>query len=346
MRKLIFNKLKKPLIIAEMSANHCGSLRNALQIIDSAKKCKVDAIKIQTYIPSEITLNSNKKDFIIKAKKSLWSKKKLYDIYSEGCLKKEWHKKIFSYAKRKKIICFSTPFDEKSVDFLENLNCPMYKIASFEINHHPLIEKICKTKKPIIFSTGMATKQEIKTVLKILKKNKIKNFAMLKCVSHYPAEDSDYNLKTIKEMKKLFKCTVGLSDHTLGIGVAIASIAHGGMIVEKHFKLDTNKTGLDTDFSISENLMAELVKGCNSAYQSIGDIKFGPTKNEIPYLKFRRSIYACLDIKKGEILTKNNIKVVRPAGGMHPKFFNTILGKKAKQNIKFADKITRNKIKY
>ena len=343
MKKIIFKKLKQPFIIAEMSANHCGSLSNALRLIDEAKKCKVDAIKIQTYHPSELTLDSSKKDFVITDKKSLWKKRRLHDIYSEGYLPKEWHNQIFSYARKKKIICFSTPFDESSVDFLEKLKCPIYKISSFEVNHHPLIERICKTKKPIILSTGMATLKEIQDVIKIFKKYKIRNYAILKCVSHYPANPKDYNLKSIIDLSKKFNCTVGLSDHTVGIGVAIASIALGGMVIEKHFKLKSKK-GLDSKFSISKNSMSQLVKECHDAFKSIGSVKFGPSSNEMPYLKFRRSIYASALIRKGEILSKQNIKVVRPSFGLHPKFFNKILGKKAKKNIKFAERITKKKI--
>lgn len=345
MKKIVFNKLKKPFIIAEMSANHCGSLSNALKLIDNAKKCGVDAIKIQTYHPSELTLDSNKKDFLITDKKSLWKKRKLYDIYSEGYLPKEWHKKIFTYARKKKINCFSTPFDEGSVDFLEKLKCPIYKIASFEINHHPLIEKICKTQKPIILSTGMAKLDEIQEVIKIFKKYKIRNYAILKCVSHYPANSEDYNLKSLGDLSKRFNCTVGLSDHTVGIGVAIASIALGGMIIEKHFKLDSKKS-LDSKFSISKNSMSQLVYECHEAFQSIGVVKFGPSSNEIPYLKFRRSIYASASIRKGEILSKKNIKIVRPSYGLHPKFLSNVLGKKVKKDIKFAERITKKKIQF
>ncbi|MAH97843.1 MAG: pseudaminic acid synthase [Euryarchaeota archaeon] len=343
MKKIIFKKLKKPFIIAEMSANHCGSLSNALKLIDEAKKCGVDAIKIQTYHPSELTLDSSEKDFVISDKKSLWKKRRLYDIYSEGYLPKEWHNKIFSHARKKKILCFSTPFDESSVDFLEKLKCPIYKIASFEVNHHPLIERICKTKKPIILSTGMATLKEIQDVIKIFKRYKISNFAILKCVSHYPANPKDYNLKSIIDLSKRFNCVVGLSDHTVGIGVAISSIALGGMVVEKHFKLKSKK-GLDSKFSISKNSMLQLVNGCHDAFKSLGNVKFGPSLNEIPYLKFRRSIYASSYIRKGEALSIKNTKVVRPSYGMEPKFFKKILGKKAKKNIKFAERITIKKI--
>jgi len=343
MKKIIFKKLKKPFIIAEMSANHCGSLSNAIRLIDQAKQCGVDAIKIQSYHPSELTLNSSEKDFIITDKKSLWKKRKLHDIYSEGYLPKAWHSKIFLYARKKKIICFSTPFDEGSVDFLEKLKCPIYKIASFEVNHHPLIERICKTKKPIILSTGMATLKEIQDVVEIFKRYKISNYAILKCVSHYPANPKDYNLKSIVNLSKRFNCTAGLSDHTVGIGVAIASVALGGMIIEKHFKLESKK-GLDSKFSINKNSMSQLVNECHEAFKSVGTIKYGPSSNEIPYLKFRRSIYASASIKKGEVLSQENIKVVRPSYGLHPKFFTKILGKKAKKNIKFAERITIKKI--
>jgi pseudaminic acid synthase len=231
------NKNNKPFIIAEMSGNHNGLLSNALKLVDLAAKCGADAIKLQTFTPDTITMKSKRKEFYIKDKKNLWKNNSLFELYKKAHTPWKWHHKIFERAKKKKIICFSSPFDETAVDFLEKLNAPFYKIASFENTHFPLLKKVAKTGKPIIMSTGLASIKEITESVKFLRKNGCKSLALLKCTSAYPAEPSDLNLQTIKDLKKRFNCEVGISDHSLGIGAAIAAISLGAVIIEKHFSL-------------------------------------------------------------------------------------------------------------
>ncbi len=330
-RKIDINN--KPFIVAEMSGNHNNSLNRALKIIDAAAKCGADAIKLQTYTADTITLDSNKKYFQIKDSKSLWNNETLHSLYEKAHTPWKWHKKLMQHARKRGIICFSAPFDLTAVDFLEELNCPIYKIASFENNHLPLIEKVSLTKKPIIISTGMATKKELLEIVKILNKNRCKNYMFLKCTSSYPASPSESNLITIKEMKKILKCEVGLSDHTMGVGVAIASVAHGATLIEKHFTLDRNDGGVDSAFSMDPNELSTLVQESNNAWQASGKILFGPSKSEKISVKFRRSIFFSKNLKKGEIISEENIKVIRPSNGLDPKYFFKILGKKVKSDV-------------
>ena len=329
----LISENKPPFIVAEISANHNNSLKRTLKLIDEAKNAGADAVKIQTYKAETITLNSKKKDFLIKNKKSLWFGKYLFELYSKGSLPWEWHKQIFARAKKNNILCFSTPFDESAIDFLEKLNCPVYKVASFENNHFPLIEKLIKIKKPIIISTGLTTFNDIKIIIKNFKQKNFRNFILLKCTSSYPAPEEDTNLKTLEDLKKRFKITVGLSDHTRGIGVAVASVAYGSSLIEKHFTLNKNDGGLDDSFSIDPKELKDLVTETKRAWQSKGKIYYGISKSEKPSLIFKRSIYSINDIKKGEIITKKNIKVIRPNKGLHPNFFYKILGKKTKKKI-------------
>ena len=292
---------KPPFIVAEISANHNNSLNRTLKLIDAAKNAGADAIKIQTYKPDTITLKSKKKDFLINNKKSLWFGKYLYELYSKGSLPWEWHKAVFERAKKNKITCFSTPFDETAVNFLEKLKCPLYKVASFENNHVPLIEKLISLKKPIIISTGLTRLNDIKFI--------------------------------IEDLRKRFKINVGLSDHTEGIGVAIASVMFGSVLIEKHFTLDKKDGGLDDSFSINPKELKELVVETKRAWKSKGKVYYGISKSERASIIFKRSIYISKNIKKNELFTKKNIKVIRPNLGLHPKYFNQILGKKAKKNL-------------
>ena len=324
-----------PRIIAEISANHNQSLDKAIQLIKKASKNGADFVKIQTYLPESLTLNSKKKDFMINDPKSLRHKKKLFDLYKIGETPYEWHKKIFDVAKKNNIILFASVFDEVSVDFLEKFNPPAYKIASFESNHFPLIEKVIKTKKPILISTGLNKLSEINSLVKFLKKNKCKNYALLKCTSSYPAQLKDLNIKTIRDMKDKFKCEIGYSDHSLGISAANSSIHYGASFIEKHICLDGEK-GIDSKFSLKVSKLKDFKKELLNTYNSIGKISYGPTKSEISYLKFRRSIYVSKNIAKGEKFTKKNIKVIRPSFGIEPKNFEKILGKTAKVDLKFA----------
>ncbi len=329
--RIISNK-SKPFIIAEMSANHNGSLNNALKLVDIAAKSGADAIKLQTYTADTMTIKSNRKEFLITNKKNLWKNKTLYELYKKGETPLSWHKKIFERAKKNKIICFSSPFDETAVDFLEKLKTPVYKVASFENEHYPLLKKIASTGKPVIMSIGMLNLNELEQSVNYLKKNGCKKIALLKCTSSYPAQSKDINILTIPYLKKKFKCEIGYSDHSLGIGASIAAIAHGASIIEKHFTLKKN-IGLDGKFSSDHSELSEMVKQCNIAKESLGKVKVGPSKNEIPSKKFKRSIYVVKKIKKGEKFTKENLKVIRPSIGLHPKYFEVILNKKAKKNI-------------
>ena len=271
---------KPPFIVAEISANHNNSLNRTLKLIDAAKNAGADAIKIQTYKPDTITLKSKKKDFLINNKKSLWFGKYLYELYSKGSLPWEWHKAVFERAKKNKITCFSTPFDETAVNFLEKLKCPLYKVASFENNHVPLIEKLISLKKPIIISTGLTRLNDIKFIIQNFKKKKFKNFVLLKCTSSYPAPEEDTNLKCIEDLRKRFKINVGLSDHTEGIGVAIASVMFGSVLIEKHFTLDKKDGGLDDSFSINPKELKELVVETKRAWKSKGKVYYGISKSE------------------------------------------------------------------
>jgi pseudaminic acid synthase len=339
--KIISNK-KPPFIVAEISANHNNNLKRALKLIDEAKKAGADAVKIQTYTADTITLDSKKRDFLITDKKSLWYGKYLYELYKKGSTPWEWHNEIFNRAKKNNLICFSTPFDETAVDFLRKFNPPVFKVASFENNHFPLIKKIIKTKKPIIISLGVSTLKDIQELVIYLRKNKAKNFALLKCTSSYPASVSDSNLKTILDIKKKFNVEVGLSDHTPGIGVAIASVAFGASIIEKHFTLNSNDGGLDDSFSINPSELNSLVCESRRAWESIGKKYYGILKSEENSIIFKRSIYASRNILKGEKFTKNNIKIIRPSFGISPKYFDKILGKKSLKSIEQATPIKKN----
>ena len=321
-----------PFIVAEMSGNHNQSKENAFKIVEAAVKSGADAIKLQTYTADTMTLNLKSKDFYISDNNSLWKGQSLSELYSKGSTPWNWHKDIIKYANKKKIICFSTPFDNSSVDFLESLNVPMYKIASFELTDIPLIKKVAKTKKPIIISTGMGSINEIEDAV-----NTVKQFGneliLLKCTSTYPAKAKDSNILTIPELKKLFSCEIGLSDHTKGIGTAIAAVSHGACLIEKHFTLDRKLGGIDSKFSLEPNELKSLVIESKQAYKSLGKIFIGPTKSEELSLKYRRSLYCSKDIKKGSKISKNNIKSIRPGYGISPKYYDELLGKKVKKNI-------------
>tara|TARA_Y100000590_G_C15631138_1_gene981243 strand:+ start:56 stop:1108 length:1053 start_codon:yes stop_codon:yes gene_type:complete len=323
-----------PLIIGEMSGNHNKSIENAIKIVIEAKKCGLKFLKLQTYTPDTITLNSKKKDFRIYDKKSIWHGKTLHNIYKEAYTPWDWHEKIIKKCNSLGITCFSTPFDITAVDFLEKLKVPAYKIASFEITDFQLIQRVARTKKPIILSTGMASKLEIKEALKIIKKNGNNKVALLKCTSAYPAPYENVNLNTIKDMRKTFKCEVGLSDHTLGIGTSIASIALGATIIEKHFTLDRKKGGIDSSFSIEPSEMKLLVQETLNAWKSIGEIKYGTTNSEKKSLNYRKSIYIINNKKKNDKIFREDLKVVRPGYGLHSKYFEKLIGKKIKKNIK------------
>lgn len=321
----------RPFIIAEMSGNHNQSLERALDIVKEAAKVGAHALKIQTYTADTMTLNINKNDFKIDNKDSLWAGNTLYELYQQAYTPWDWHKPIFDKCRELGIIPFSTPFDETAVDFLEELNVPMYKIASFENTDIPLIRKVGATGKPIIISTGMATVAEIDEAVRAARDAGCNEIILLKCTSTYPASPENTNISTIPHMKDLFKCQVGLSDHTMGTGVAVASVALGATVIEKHFTLSRADGGVDSAFSMEPLEMKALVNETERAWQALGKIEYGPTEKEKSSLKFRRSIYVTKDVKCGDILTKENTKIVRPGNGLEPKYYNLILGKKQRK---------------
>lgn len=322
-----------PFIIAEMSGNHNQSLERAFNIIEEAAKAGAHALKIQTYTADTMTLNMNTKDFKIEDEESLWSGRTLYTLYQQAYTPWEWHKPIFDKCRELGMIPLSTPFDESAVDFLEDLGVPIYKIASFENTDIPLIKKVAATGKPIIISTGMATVAEIDESIKAAKEAGCKELILLKCTSTYPASPENTNISTIPHMKELFNCQVGLSDHTMGTGVAVASVALGATIIEKHFTLSRADGGVDSAFSLEPSELKQLVVETERAWQALGQITYGPTDEEKASLKFRRSIYVKKDIKAGDIFTEDNIKVVRPGYGLEPKFYEIIIGRTAKKHF-------------
>lgn len=329
-----------PFIIAEMSGNHQQSLEKALKIVEMAAKAGVDAIKIQTYKADTMTLDARSNDFVIQDEKSVWNKRSLYDLYDEAYTPWEWHQEIFDYCEKLGMIGFSTPFDATAVDFLESLNVPCYKIASFESTDIPLIRKVAKTKKPLIISTGMCTAGEIEETIKVAREEGCQQIILLKCTSTYPASAENSNIMTIPHMKQLFQCQVGLSDHTLGIGVAVASVALGATVIEKHFTLSREDGGVDAHFSLEPNEMENLVKETKAAWEALGKATYGPTQAEEASLQYRRSLYVIRDMKKGEIFTTENLGVIRPGLGLPPKYYDMLIGKKVNKAIKKGTPVT------
>lgn len=334
----IISDKKKPLVILEISANHKNSLKNTFSLIEKAAQIGAEAIKFQTFDLNEMTLNSENKFFMVRNnfKNKKWNRRSLYDLYREAQFPYDWHKKVFKKAKDCGLICFSSVFDLKSVDFLEKLDVPAYKIASLESLHFPLIKKVCKTKKPIIISTGTLSINEITNLVKFLRQNKCSKYILLHCVTEYPATPKNINLKFIRTLKEKFGCQVGFSDHTNSIGSAICSVGFGSCIIEKHFKLSDKSDVLDRDFSLAPQKMKLLIKESEVAWKSIGNNNKKLSKNEIKYKKFRRSIFASKSISKGQRFSIDNIKIVRPSGGVEPKFYNKLLGKKSTKNYKFG----------
>ncbi len=338
--KHTISKNHKPFIVAEMCGNHNQSLDRAIKIVEAAAESGAHMLKLQTYTADTLTINSKNSDFIIDDQKSLWKGKKLYDLYKEAYTPWEWHEKIIKRSNELGMLCFSTPFDETAVDFLEKLNVPAYKISSFENVHLPLIKKVAQTGKPVIISIGLATEEEIKEAIEALKIGGCNQFALLKCTSAYPASPEDSNILTIPELRKNFNCEVGLSDHTMGIGVALAAISHGATIIEKHFTLDRNDGGVDSSFSIEPKEMKILVKESIRTWQSLGKISYGPTESEKDGIKFRRSIYIVEDMDSGEKLTKEKLRIIRPGKGLAPKYYDELLGRKVNQKIKKGTALT------
>ena len=321
----------KVFFVAEISANHCGNFQLAKKLIKCAKVNGADAVKLQTYTADTMTLKSDKKYF--KINQGLWKGYNLWNLYDKARTPLEWHKKLFQYGKSLGIKVFSTPFDITAVDFLEKLNCPIYKIASFEMTDLNLVKKVSQTKKPIIISTGMANLQEIETTFKVAKKSGAKDITLLYCVSNYPSSINDFNLNNIKILKNKFKCKVGISDHSTDNRVAIAAIASGAEVIEKHIALDNQKKGLDINFSLKGKEIKKLRNDVDVAFKLLGKKSFHRNINENKSKIFRRSIFAIKNIKKGEKFTKENIKIVRPGYGLEPKYFNKILNKRSLINV-------------
>ena len=335
------NPLKKtPFFVAEISANHNGSLFHAKKLIRIAKRYGADAVKLQTYTPDTLTIKSNRPDFKIRG--GLWNGKTLWDLYEKAKTPFEWHEELFSYAKKLKITCFSTPFDESAVELLENLNCPFYKLASFEINHIPLIKKIAQTKKPIIISTGMASLKEIDLAYKTAKKNGAKEIILLYCVSNYPSKISDFNFNNIRILKERYNCKVGFSDHSTDSKIVAAAIVAGAEVVEKHIALEDQKKGFDISFSLRGTEIRDYVSVIRESTLIIGKKYFFRNKSEKKNLQFRRSIYATSNIEKGEKLTKKNIKVIRPGFGIPPIYFEKLINRYSPINIKKGLPLNKN----
>lgn len=323
-----------PFIIAEMSGNHNQSLDRALELVDEAAEAGAHAIKLQTFTADTMTLNISEGEFTINDKKSLWNGNNLYSLYERAQTPWEWHEPIIKRAEEHGMLCFSSPFDESAVDFLESLNVPAYKIASFECIDLPLIKKVAQTGKPMIISTGMATLSEIDEAVRTARDNGCKDLAVLKCTSTYPASPENTNLRTIEHMRNLFGCEVGLSDHTMGTGASVAAVAFGATIIEKHFTLSRADGGVDSQFSLEPNELRSLVVETERAWLALGKVQYGPTEAEKKARLRRRSLYIGEDMQAGNILTTTNLRRIRPGLGLPPKFFDVLLGKKVNQNVK------------
>ncbi|MBU2511636.1 pseudaminic acid synthase [bacterium] len=325
-----------PYIIAEMSGNHDGSFEKAIKIIEIAADIGVHAVKIQTYTAETMTLNLKKNEFLISDSDSLWNGKSLYELYQQAHTPWEWHEPIFKRCRELGLTVFSTPFDESAIDFLEKLQAPAYKIASFENTDLPLIRRVAATGKPMLISTGMATLAELDETVREAKKYGCNDLILLKCTSTYPALARDSNILTIPHMQKLFCTQVGLSDHTLGIGVPLAAVALGATVIEKHLTLSRKDEGVDSAFSLEPDEMKRLVIESEQVWSSLGGIHYGPTEKEKGSLQFRRSIYVIKSINEGDVLTRENIRCIRPGLGLPPKFFEGILGKRVNCEIKLG----------
>jgi pseudaminic acid synthase len=335
--------IDKVFLVAEISANHCGSFNLAKKLMRCAKINGADAVKLQTFTADAITVNSNKRYF--KIKEGLWKGNTLWDLYSKAHTPMKWHRELFQYGKFLGIKVFSTPFDETAVDFLEKLNCPIYKIASFEMKDLNLVKRVSQTKKPIIISTGMADLEEIEITFKTARRNGADDITLLYCVSNYPSSLNDFNLHNIKILKDKFKCKVGISDHSTDNRVAIAAIASGAEVVEKHIALDNQKKGFDIDFSLKGKELKKFRDDIDVAFKLLGKKFFYRNRSENKSKVFRRSIFTIKDIKKGEKFSKNNIKVIRPGYGLEPKYYNKILNKKSPINIKKNEPLKQNLLK-
>ncbi|SOE21823.1 N-acetylneuraminate synthase [Spirosomataceae bacterium TFI 002] len=327
----------KPFIIAEMSGNHNGDIDRALALVKAAANAGASALKLQTYTADTITINHRGGLFDITDKNSLWYGRNLYELYQEAHTPWEWHKEIFDYANSLGMLAFSSPFDETAVDFLETLNVPAYKIASFESNHFPLLKKVAQTGKPILISSGTSKLNELYESVQYLKENGAKDIVIFKCTSTYPATPENTNLRTIPVLQSIFEdCVIGLSDHTMGTGASVAAIALGARVIEKHFTLSRADGGVDSAFSLEPQELKALVIETERAFQALGIVQLDTQKSEEKSRQFKRSIYVVKDIKQGEKFTKENIRVIRPGDGLEPKLFEQILGTRSTQDFLYG----------
>jgi pseudaminic acid synthase len=329
-----------PFIIAEMSGNHNQSLERALKIVEAAAKTGVHALKIQTYTPDTMTLNLDEREFHISDPNSLWAGKSLHELYAEAYIPWEWHKPIFDRARELGLIAFSTPFDDSAVDLLESLDVPCYKIASFENTDLPLIRRVAATGKPVIISTGMASVTELDEAVLAARQAGCDQLILLKCTSTYPATPINTNIRTIPHLRQLFGCEVGLSDHTMGAGVSVASVALGATVIEKHFTLCRADGGVDSTFSLEPEEMALLVLETERAWQALGKVSYGATISEHASLQFRRSLYVCLDMAEGEVFTNQNVRSIRPGMGLPTKHLAAVLGRRTRSPIAAGTALT------
>jgi pseudaminic acid synthase len=323
----------EPIVIAELSGNHSQQLDIALAMVDAAAQAGAHAIKLQTYTADSMTLDVESDDFVIQEQDSLWNGEKLHALYQKAATPYEWHQPLFDKAKSLGMLAFSSPFDEQAVDFLDDLNVPCFKIASFELTDLPLIRKAASKKKPLILSTGMASLTEIEQAMNVAKLAGCDDIILLKCTSTYPALANNTNLNTIPHLRDAFGCQVGLSDHTAGIGASVAAVALGASVIEKHFVLDRNAGGVDAAFSLEPQELTLLVSETKTAWQAMGEVRYGGTEAEEMSKQYRRSIYVCRDIGAGETFSADNLKIVRPAFGLAPKHWDNVLGKVAKQDL-------------
>lgn len=338
----LIGKDHSPFIIAEMSGNHNQSLERALEIVEVAAKSGAHGLKLQTYTPDTMTIDLDEREFHISDPNSLWKGTSLYKLYGEAYTPWEWHKPIFDRARELGMIPFSTPFDDTAVDFLESLDVPCYKIASFENTDLPLIRRVAATGKPMIISTGMASIAELDDTVRTAREAGCKDLILLKCTSTYPATPENTNILTIPHLRELFDCEVGLSDHTMGVGVSVASVALGATVIEKHFTLNRADGGVDSTFSLEPAEMAQLVIETERAWQALGKVSYGATKAEKKSTQFRRSLYIVKDLKAGDVLSKENVRAIRPGFGLPTKYLEQVLGKTIRQDVRRGTALSWN----
>ena len=333
-----------PFIIAEMSGNHNQSIDRAMVIVDAAAASGAHALKLQTYTADSMTLDLSEGEFFIADPNSLWKGRSLYELYQEAHTPWEWHKPIFDRCREQGMICFSTPFDDTAVEFLEGLDAPCYKIASFENTDLPLIRRVAKTGKPMIISTGMATVGELDEAVRAAQESGCNDLILLKCTSSYPATPEYTNIMTIPHLRELFGCEVGLSDHTMGVGVSVAAVALGATVIEKHFTLRRADGGVDSVFSLEPEELKMLILETEQAWQALGKISYGPTEKEMASLQFRRSLYVAKDMEAGDVFNTENLRSVRPGLGLPPKYYEDLLGKHVRCMVKKGTPVSWNLI--